>query len=125
VVAAREGKVAIVFDQSSKYYDGDDPKIGNSLVFEDTNFILVQHNDQTIAVYSHLAKGSHLVNMRQDIKAGQPLAKTGLSGWVGPTPHLHFQIYKAKDRKSVPFRFREYPGSLEHSELKKDVTSTS
>jgi murein DD-endopeptidase MepM/ murein hydrolase activator NlpD len=118
VIAARDGRLYGYYDGSTKFYSGTDPKMGNSLIFGETNFVFVEHQDGTVAIYSHLAKGSCVVGTRQKkIAQGELLAFTGLSGWVGPTPHLHFQLYKKDDFRSIPISFTNYSGPLEHSQI--------
>lgn len=117
VFAARDGEVAMVYDLSSDYYRGNNPEIGNKLHFGVTNFIFIEHEGGIVSVYSHLEKGSSLVDLRRKVKAGQQIAKTGLSGWVGPNPHLHFQLFSRDNYKSLPFELNGYNRPLEHSQL--------
>jgi murein DD-endopeptidase MepM/ murein hydrolase activator NlpD len=117
VLAVKGGEVLMIYDQSAYCYDGVDPNVGNKLHFGMTNFIFIQHEDGAVSVYSHLEKGSALVATRQKILCGQQIARTGMSGWVGPTPHLHLHLFKREVRKSFPFTFKGYDGPLEHSEL--------
>jgi len=117
VLAVGDGVTMMVYDRGSVCYQGSDPLVGNKLGIGETNFIYIKHVDGTLSLYSHLEKDSVRVTSGQEVKKGQQLARTGLSGWVGPTPHLHFQLVNLGDYKSVPFRLNGYPGSLEHSEL--------
>lgn len=48
------------------------------------------------------------------------IARTGLSGWIGPVPHLHFAALRygpQMGRQSIPTVFNDYQGLLEHEEL--------
>ena len=117
VCAAEDGVVLMVYDLSLSSYRGEDPEIGNKLPVGSTNFVYVEHRGGIVSVYSHLENGSSMVSRGQTVFEGQGLAKTGLSGWVGPTPHLHFQLFRRSDYKSVAFRLKGYSGSLEHSDL--------
>ncbi len=59
----------------------------------------------------HLLKGTVLVKIGQDVKAGQLIPKSGHTGWSS-APHLHFLVYKAKDgflRQSIPVKFKISP----------------
>jgi murein DD-endopeptidase MepM/ murein hydrolase activator NlpD len=117
VLAARDGKVLFFYDLGDKCYRGIDPKVGNKLIFGDTNYLILEHPDKTYSIYSHLALNSVVVKKDQEITSGQILAKTGLSGWVGPTQHLHFQVCGQGDYHSIPIKFIGYKGPLEHYEI--------
>ena len=115
ILAARSGIVTGLVAASTTYYDGSDPEIGNNLSTFATNRIRVEHNDGTLSYYSHLRHLGTLVKRGTAVEPGQILGYTGLSGWVGDKPHLHFMVCSGD--KSIPFRFADYSGPLEHSEL--------
>lgn len=56
------------------------------------NFVLVKHEDGSVADYSHIKKNGALVKTGDQIKAGDPVALSGATGWASG-PHLHFEIY--------------------------------
>lgn len=56
------------------------------------NFVLVKHADGSVADYSHIKKNGALVKVGDRVKAGQPVALSGATGWASG-PHLHFEIY--------------------------------
>ncbi len=92
VLAALDGTVTRVRDDSDKY--SDQPSSGY-----DVNYITIEHANHELSEYLHLAKGSALVQVGQAVKTGQPIALTGLSGWMY-APHLHFMVYpKPKNTK--------------------------
>lgn len=100
VHAARDGVVARVEESNDKgcWDDG---------CGQYANFIVVMHDDGTTGEYYHLQKNGALVEVGDQIEAGQ---KIGLSGNTGHTalPHLHFAVYKATRRaryQSVPVTF--------------------
>lgn len=95
VLAALDGKVTRVRDDSDKY--SEDPASG-----PDVNYITLEHNNGELSEYLHLAKGSAVVNVGQTVRTGHILAKTGLSGWLY-SPHLHFMVYK-KDATNEDFQ---------------------
>ena len=71
------------------------------------NYIVVLHNDGTTGEYYHLKRNGALVDVGENIAAGQ---KIGLSGNTGHTtmPHLHFAVYRAAEwgnTQSIPVRF--------------------
>ncbi|MCB9133934.1 MAG: M23 family metallopeptidase [Anaerolineales bacterium] len=51
------------------------------------HLVKIQHEDGTIATYSHLHNA--LVAVGQVIQAGEPIARSGNTGKTGGTPHLH------------------------------------
>jgi murein DD-endopeptidase MepM/ murein hydrolase activator NlpD len=115
IKAAREGTVMGIIDSSDTYYDGNDPVIGLGLPFGSTNFVAIRHDDGTVAYYMHLAKN---VPIKEGdlVSKGQILGVTGLSGWIGDKPHLHFQVNNA-DGVSLPITFEGYQGPLEHDAI--------
>ena len=85
VFAAEKGIVRRVRDDSSKY--------GNTQIYgNDANYITIEHANDELSEYLHLAKDSALVKVGDKVKSGQAIAKTGLSGWLH-APHLHFMVY--------------------------------
>ncbi len=125
VHAARGGCVFTVFTKSQTFYEGTDQNVGNN-GFMITNIVVVQHIDTTYGLYAHLAYLSERVRIGQVVSQGEVLAVTGPSGWIGPMPHVHFMVYtriprplvdgrpRAAKVVSMPFRFQNYQGSLEH-----------
>ena len=92
VRAARDGRVYGALLGGTWCYEGLDPQIGlNPPSMGWTNHIVIVHEDETTAVYSHLGN-EKLVEGHQIVKAGDIIAKTGRSGWIAEIPHLHFQI---------------------------------
>jgi murein DD-endopeptidase MepM/ murein hydrolase activator NlpD len=71
------------------------------------NYIVVLHDDGTTGEYYHLQENGALVEVGDQVSAGQQL---GLSGNTGHTtmPHLHFAVYRAAswgNTQSIPIRF--------------------
>lgn len=56
------------------------------------NHILITTNDFGVLM-GHLQKGSILVKVGGTVKKGQPIARSGNSGWTGH-PHLHIQAMR-------------------------------
>ncbi len=86
VLAALNGKVVRVRDDSDKY--GETSDFG-----QDVNYVTVEHENSELSEYLHLAKDSVTVKIGDVVRKGQTIASTGLSGWMF-APHLHFQVYK-------------------------------
>jgi murein DD-endopeptidase MepM/ murein hydrolase activator NlpD len=102
VYAAADGVVTRVRNDSKKH--------GTTIDFgHDVNYVTIEHSNNEISEYLHLAKGSALVKAGDDVTSGQPIAKTGLSGWLF-APHLHFMVYKKivkpEDFQCLDVRFR-------------------
>ncbi len=101
VCAARGGKVVDYKDDSN---------IGGprkSYMF-DANYVTIEHDDGSFAVYAHLDYRSCDQMMIGDrVEAGQPIAKSGNSGFSSG-PHLHFEVYilTPKGKKTIPTLFQ-------------------
>jgi len=76
------------------------------------NYIVILHDDWTTGEYYHLKQNGVLVELGDNVFAGQ---KIGLSGDTGNSalPHLHFGVYRAAPWgkfQSVPIRFNSVDG---------------
>lgn len=123
VIAAKKGRVLRAYDGSDKYYLGLELAKGQSTL---VNSVSLFHDDGTATLYSHLAQGSVGVQVNQQVEQGHPLARSGLSGWIGPEPHLHFaalRFARAGARRTFPVRFDNYHGSLEHDLIDSNLAS--
>lgn len=100
ICAARDGVVAGVRTDSNA--GGPNPNLSNC-----ANYIMVRHDDGTYADYLHLQQGGALVRVGERVRAGQPIARSGNTGF-STTPHLHFVVYRTIDgtrRESLPIKF--------------------
>ena len=86
VVAAYEGFVQEVSNGIEENEIGK-----NNLRNNWGNTIIIKHADYLYSKYSHLKKGSIVVQKGDWIRKGQLIAKVGNSG-RSPYPHLHFQM---------------------------------
>ncbi len=93
VLAARDGKVSKIKSDSDKW--GLNPEL-----VKEVNFVAIDHRDGTYAEYLHLGKDKVVVSVGQDIKVGDVLGYTGLSGCMD-VPHLHFNVFKIVEGKGV------------------------
>ena len=89
ITAARDGVVGWAKDGC---VDGD----GNC-----TNLITVIHDDQTVAVYSHLTLGGVLVESGARVGAGDTIGRSGNTGY-STEPHLHFSLHPCNDLPGLP-----------------------
>ncbi len=101
VRAARDGVVVRTKDTSDKG--------GSSMDYDRfNNYVLIRHDDGTLAHYCHLKKGGVVVKVGQKVEAGDLIAHSGNTGFSSG-PHLHFCVFKAKngrERESIPVKFK-------------------
>lgn len=76
------------------------------------NFIVIKHDDETLAFYAHLQHRGAKVVVGDKVLKQQEI---GLSGNTGYTlsPHLHFEIFKFTkgfNRKSIKISFKTAKG---------------
>jgi murein DD-endopeptidase MepM/ murein hydrolase activator NlpD len=106
LVASRAGRVVAVRDH---FPDGNDKDL-------EENYVMVQHDDKTVARYIHLTQGGALVKPGDAVRQGQRIALSGNSGQTGG-PHLHFDVQTCGPNlppaynalpcgKTVPINFR-------------------
>lgn len=118
VLAARSGRLMSVFLEGDWCYEGLNAEIGNNPPPGSTNFVAVEHADETIAIYSHLSR--ERVHLESSIiSVGDVIGFTGKSGWIAEVPHLHFQVIKLPGRRTLPVFFENYHGPLIHAELER------
>jgi len=88
----------------------DDNPVGkNNLRNNWGNTLIIRHSDYLFSKYSHLKKGSILVQKGDWIRKGQVIAKVGNSG-RSPYPHLHFQMQKTPyiGSETINYPFSSY-----------------
>ncbi len=71
-----------------------------------SNFIMIEHNDGTRALYAHIRKMGAVVEVNDRVEQGQMIA---YSGMVGQTinPHLHFVVLNNEETESLPITFSD------------------
>ncbi|WP_296320612.1 M23 family metallopeptidase [Winogradskyella sp.] len=85
ITAARDGIVVRVTQKHNKQ--------GTSEKFRDYgNYVILYHEDNTFSQYVHLKQNGSLVKVGDSVKANQPIALSGFTGWT-TVPHLHFGVY--------------------------------
>ena len=106
IIVARDGLVTGVVDSIDKCYRGLDFKTG---VYYLGNHVEIKHEDGTYAYYEHFALDEIFVKEGGHVRQGELLGLLGESGWIGPLPHLHFEVYERNIenflRKSMPVKF--------------------
>jgi murein DD-endopeptidase MepM/ murein hydrolase activator NlpD len=106
VIAARSGIVKeIKKDQPDSIVDSNSTH----------NFIMIEHQDGSVAFYAHLMQNSVCVRIGDTIMQGNFIALSGNSGYTANFPHLHFGVYKnypPVETFDVPVNFRNADGPL-------------
>ena len=85
VLAAEDGLVTFVKDTSNT--GGANPSNWGH-----TNFIVIMHSNGEYSRYDHLDYKSSKVKVGQYVRAGEEIAKVGMTGYTY-LPHLHFQVF--------------------------------
>jgi murein DD-endopeptidase MepM/ murein hydrolase activator NlpD len=85
VLAAEDGLVTSVKDTSNT--GGASPSN-----WRHTNFIVIMHSNGEYSRYDHLSYNSSKVKVGQYVRAGEEIAKVGMTGYTY-LPHLHFQVF--------------------------------
>lgn len=102
------GKVINVVDSNELYGPSED-------YVNDLNYITIFHPNGEYSSTAHLARGSARVKEGDMVLEGQPLAVTGLSGWM-TEPHLHLLVFRLSRGKSgfkgLKIRFKQKRYSL-------------
>ncbi len=105
VVVSRAGKVLAVKDDSNKGCD-------DWSCVRYANYVLIDHQDGTSALYLHLKYKSVKVSKGEDVLQGQVIAKADTTGYTTGS-HLHFQVQKTPKQgqgyvqKSLPISFSD------------------
>jgi murein DD-endopeptidase MepM/ murein hydrolase activator NlpD len=74
----------------------------------DCNYIIIKHDDGTMAEYLHLQQNGALVRLGARVTQETPIALSGNTGYT-TVPHLHFSVFTLGDgslSSSVPVVFR-------------------
>lgn len=85
VLAAADGVVTAVMNDSRAGGPG-------VQYWLDSNFIVLRHPHGEYSRYDHLAYKSAKVRNGQQVRAGQQIALTGMTGF-SYIPHLHFHVF--------------------------------
>ena len=107
VCAARAGTVIALRQDST--VGGKDKSFASAV-----NYVVIKHDDGTLGEYLHLKPQSVLVKLGDQVKAHQPLARSGNTG-LTTEPHLHFAVYvniDAQSRRCFPIKFHAKDGAV-------------
>jgi murein DD-endopeptidase MepM/ murein hydrolase activator NlpD len=85
VLAAADGIVTFIKDNSNT--GGSNP-----IYWNHSNFIVIKHSNGEYSRYDHLSYASSKVKVGQYVKAGEEIARVGMTGYTY-LPHLHFQVF--------------------------------
>lgn len=80
------------------------------------NFVIVEHEDGTAAFYAHLTRDGALVEMGQQVEAGELIALSGASGRTHSHGVLHFQVFRTwppREEADVAINFSNAEGLLD------------
>lgn len=113
VCAARDG-IVIALREDSDCGGEQLPEYKNS-----ANYLIVKHSDGTYGEYDHIKKDGVLVQLGDNVRAGQKIALSGNTGYSSG-PHLHFNVYYVDDKyqkQSVPIAFATDGGTKYRLEL--------
>ena len=81
-----------------------------------SNYIIIQHDDGTMAMYGHLDTGGVSVRVGQEVKKHQKIGFSGNTGYSsGPHLHVHISAMRSFDKgpMSIPFRFLAKRGKVQ------------
>ncbi len=105
ILAPRAGTVVDIKVDSSK--GSSDPKYNDIRYL---NYMTLKHSNNEFSQFCHLKHRGALVKSGEKVKAGQPIALSGNTGFT-TAPHLHFQVFRLKKTKTgwetLRIRFRE------------------
>ena len=121
LIASRSGVVVYAIDEF------DDSGMNND---SELNYLVIQHEDGTTALYAHLQQLSVVVAVGDLVVKGELIANSGNSGFTDNNPHLHFELYSQFPYHwlddSIPFTFCNAGGPLdERGGLQYGVTYTA
>mgnify|MGYP000072939765 CR=1 FL=1 len=99
-----------------------------------TNLLLIQHDDETVSLYSHLTNGGVLVIDGQRVIQGDLIGLSGDSGNTGGVPHLHVSLHPCKELPGLvgisegscdtqPFNFSNTEANSNGLEARRDYRS--
>jgi Peptidase family M23 len=122
VVAAANGKVVEARGDRQDFVMNETSFDYGELAKDDTaingNYVVVDHGSGEYSIYVHLRQGSVRVKPGDTVRAGDAIAKIGLSGDAF-FPHLHFELRDGTSLRSngLPAYFKGFRRSYEKSNV--------
>ena len=105
VIAARSGRVFEIKQDSPDNGQGEG----------EHNYVIIEHEDGTMAFYAHLQQNCVTVKKLDLVEAGDLIGYSGNSGLTGGA-HLHFGVYRDYrfiEGDDIPVNFRNPEGLLD------------
>jgi len=96
---------------------GDQPDNGGDINGSGHNYLMIQHDDSTVAFYAHLKKDGILVGYGDYIEQGENIALSGNSGNTLNFPHLHVGVYEGfppAETFDLPIFFKNIDGPVDN-----------
>lgn len=93
----------------------DQPDDGGEITASNHNYIMIQHDDGTVAFYAHLMQNSVLVDVGSQVEQGEKIAQSGNSGNTLNFPHLHVGLYESYppvETYDLPLFFKNLEGPV-------------
>lgn len=97
VLAARDGRIVDIKQDSNRGGEGEQYE-------DDGNYVTILHDDATLGHYFHLHPNTVVVELGQQVLAGEMIGRAGNTGFSSG-PHLHLEVVEvhlAKDHKDDP-----------------------
>jgi murein DD-endopeptidase MepM/ murein hydrolase activator NlpD len=94
----------------------DQPDTGGDISSSKHNYLMVEHDDGTVAFYAHLMQDEVLVDVGSHVEQGQKIARSGNSGNTLNFPHLHVGLYESYppvETYDLPIIFKNVEGTLD------------
>lgn len=94
----------------------DQPDSGGEITAANHNYIMIQHDDGTVAFYAHLMQNGVLVEKGDRVEQGQKIALSGNSGNTLNFPHLHVGLYEGYppvETYDLPIVFKNVEGPVD------------
>ncbi|MFY0601055.1 MAG: peptidoglycan DD-metalloendopeptidase family protein [Cyclobacteriaceae bacterium] len=114
IAAIRDGVVSKVEDKNDRGCPSENCNPYN-------NYIIITHEDGSIADYSHLKKRGAKVKVGDQVKAGDIIGLSGATGWASG-PHLHLEVYTVSWNKHKTIEAKYYLGKGEVGIPKEGMT---
>ena len=94
----------------------DQPDDGGEITASNHNFIMIAHEDGTVAFYAHLMQNEVFVDVGSNVEQGQKIARSGNSGNTLNFPHLHvglYEDYPPVETYDLPIEFKNADGPVD------------